>query len=170
MATFQEFLLIILGETLTLRRQSAGLSNSISLLGRNFAEATKRGGSTGHYDWLRSPDLQLQGLRYWPFSDDDDDRMITEKLFIACRLLPYSVVEPAGKFLTIHFVSEPLINESASNDQDLSDNGIYASSDGALLLYFDISGLQPEELAQVHRMAPEASADEAKNKSRKGDK
>lgn len=148
-----QLLLLFLRENLVLRYAHGPLKRLFTTFGNTYREQTKYGGSTGHYDWLRSASGDVQGVRHWPF-DDKELAPVIEPLLNACRSLPYARVEN-GKHVKLFFTSSPRIDEDASQDQDLSNNGIYRSDAGEFLLYFDTSALSPNERNSLARIAKE---------------
>jgi hypothetical protein len=146
-----QLLLLFLRESLVLRHAYGPLKPALNAFGSTYREQTKYGGSTGHYDWLRSMGGDVQGVRHWPFNDRELAPVI-EQLLKACRALSYARIED-GKHFELTFTSPVNFNQDASQDQDLSNNGIYRSDAGEFLLYFDASALSPDEWNELSRTA-----------------
>jgi hypothetical protein len=146
-------LLVFLRQNLILRHAYGSLKPALNVCGSTYREQTKFGRSTGHYDWLRSMEGRVQGVRHWPF-DDTELAPIIQQLLNSCRALSYAKIED-GKYFEITFTSPVNINHDTSQDQDLSYNGIYRSDAGEFLLYFDTSALTPDEWNELSRTATE---------------
>lgn len=104
----------------------------------NFSPVTGFPGSTGHFDWLRSSACEIVGVRYWPF-DDPVHTSAVHRLLNKCRLLKYSVVDPKNRFISIYLnLAAAAFIENSSNDQDLSENGIYENQKGDMAICFEV--------------------------------
>jgi hypothetical protein len=92
-------------------------------------------GSIGHYDWLRNHFGVVIGVRLWPFNDDLHMHAI-RGLLSECSRRSYVMVDGDKSIAILLKGSFREIDDDASNDQDLGDNGLLVNSDMELSLYF----------------------------------
>jgi hypothetical protein len=105
---------------------------------------TGYGDFTGFYDWLRSPEGVVIGLRWWPFGDLG---FVLETL----RGREYASLDPAEEYVDIWFGSERVSIPEEPKEQDFVGNKVLVSDSGDYVLSFH-AGLAPEVLAGMTRM------------------
>jgi len=84
----------------------------------------------GFFDWLRTDDELVIGVRLTIF-DDELDYLVPE------FARPAYVHQPDSVIVEIFFTEERQFNPELSNDQDFLDNWIYLSTDGLCAISFD---------------------------------
>ena len=84
----------------------------------------------GFFDWLRTDDELVIGVRLTIF-DDELDYLVPE------FARPAYVHQPDSVIVEIFFTEERQFNPELSNDQDFLDNWIYLSTDGLYAISFD---------------------------------
>ena len=96
------------------------------------------GGSIGHYDWLRSQEGKIGGVRFWSFEDECHATAI-EAFFQEIKNFDYVGLSPDGKYIKFNFFRGFVFNENLSNDQDLGDNGIFRLPNEKYAMYFEVN-------------------------------
>ncbi len=103
------------------------------------------GHCNGFYDWLRNFSGHIIGVRYFPF--EDSNFLLNEVIH-----LNYSKIDKVKGNMDIYFVDAEhcLIDEDISDDQKFGDNRIFKSSEGKLLLTFEVTEVKGELKLPTH--------------------
>jgi hypothetical protein len=104
------------------------------------------GVSIGFYDWLRGSDGQIVGARTWFLSNSGVEKF-------HARLASNSAIEwDEGNFM-LFFSAKRKFVAHKSDDQEFGVHRLAISSDGLLLLTYDVKLLSPDELSGIKRFA-----------------
>lgn len=136
----REGLIVILGPRLTL---ASGIEWPIKAfeVGETKYTDVGLGDWTGFYDWLRSSEGVLLGVRYWPADAND-------ALFENAGSVAYASIGTAG-YLEIYFSQEGPSDPRRSNDQEFQYDAVFRSAEGEWAIVFDTAALTPSDLAQL---------------------
>jgi hypothetical protein len=100
---------------------------------------------TGFYDFLRTNENMVIGIRYAPLVDDSTFlKTLVQKAYV--KLLPNSSVE-------LYFSNDHSFVPELSDDQRFGENMLLRSKEGAYAITFGIEQLNPLELAQIRNIA-----------------
>lgn len=105
-----------------------------------------QGDWTGFYDFLRTAQKTIIGIRYSPLADDGDLlTSLTEK--------PYATVLSNGTF-ELYLSGERAFVPELSADQSFGDNVVLRSSSGEHALTFGLDDLEMSERSQLENSIP----------------
>jgi hypothetical protein len=130
-------LAVLLTEPLTLHLLPTDVGSSVLLEGRTFVDSGL-GDWIGFYDWLRTSQGELLGVRTW----------LTDPQVQGIRgeLSNNSAVELGDADVRVWFSEERSFDEAASGDQDLGTHRIMKFGEGEFALTFNIERLSESEL------------------------
>jgi len=123
-------LLAVCGPRLALRLGQRAPGPRLSVDGVDFVEV-RDGDFAGFYDWLRTVDGRVIGVRWWLF---EELRRLCDRL----QGRDYALVDPACRFVDLWFSTERAFDPGQSNDQDFGNNRVLESDNGDLLLSFNL--------------------------------
>lgn len=103
------------------------------------------GNWTGFYDWLRTSEGFVIGVRYTPF-----ERLLLDSASILA--LPYVAVDSTEWRLEILFSKRRDWVEEMSDDQAFIHNAVFRSAKGEFALSFDLSNRTENELAAIRAL------------------
>lgn len=104
------------------------------------------GKSIGFYDWLRSSDGQIIGARTWFLRDSGVENFHVE-------LASHSAIEWGEDNFRLFFLSDREFADDKSDDQEFGVHRLAISSDGLLLLTYDVNLLSPDEFSRIKLFA-----------------
>ena len=107
---------------------------------------------TGFYDWLRSSDGALLGVRYWLDKS-------TQFLEVYARKLSYVRVDPS-RCIEVYFSDQRAFESKLSADQAFMYDALFRAVDGEYAIAFGAEDLSEEDLAffeQSGMLSAEAS-------------
>ncbi len=125
-----ELLIIVLDELKPAFVLSPDETDIFYLGGREFKDTGIRT-IVGFYDWLRTDEKEVIGVRLTIF-DEELDYLVPE---LARPNYVQEIIDSVG--VEIFFTDERQYNPDYSDDQDFMDNRIYQSADGGLAISFD---------------------------------
>jgi hypothetical protein len=99
------------------------------------------GNWTAFYDWLRSSDSTLLGVRYWL---RDDLLFLGESV----KSRDYAAVEP-GRQIEIYFSGGRQVDQQLSCDQEFLYDAVFRSSDGTYAIGFGMEGLTEADIEHL---------------------
>jgi hypothetical protein len=111
--------------------------------GKNYKDVGL-GEFTGFYDWLRSSDGRLLGVRYWPQEDN-------VALFEAMAQKSFAKVSEAGA-LDIRFVEQGVVDDASSCDQEFQYDAVFHAPDGGWAIVFDTIALSAADMVNLHSL------------------
>lgn len=94
----------------------------------------------GFYDWLRSAEGDVIGVRWFPYEND-----ALKKCASYIKDLKNITINEDFLEISIQFFEPRSINESRSRDQDFLENNIYISKLGRCAISFSINNLSDKE-------------------------
>ena len=100
----------------------------------------KSDGFIGFFDWLRGSKSEIIGIRACFFEHQEYNDILTG--------FPYTFAEYNGKCVGILF-ADGKYNANISDDQDFSNNYVYQSTDGELLITFKLDRLERVEMESI---------------------
>jgi hypothetical protein len=130
-------LMVILRPKLTLARDLRWPLSGFVVGNNRYVDAAF-GDWTGFYDWLRSADGNLLGVRYTPSEG-------TEFLVEYMSKLSYVNADPSGH-IEIYFSEERVIDAKLSCDQEFLYDAVFRSDDGDYAIGFGIEELNETDL------------------------
>ena len=96
---------------------------------------------TEFYDWLRDPDGNVLGVRYWLRTD-------TEFLVDYAKGLGYVLPDPS-RYIEIYFSERRGLDPQLSGDQDFLYDAVFRSDDGAYAIGFGMGGLSQSDMRSL---------------------
>jgi hypothetical protein len=135
----KQILLFILEQKLLVFLENAVFPNSFVFGSEKYSALfTEYDDWTGHYDWLRSSDGIIAGVRYWPFSD------VFEKIKDSLISKPFYVrVNQAS--IDIYLLSTDMQSTEEQGEQAFGYNRIFISDVGTVAITFGINWLTDME-------------------------
>lgn len=109
-------------------------------------EKLTSGGINAFYDWLRTANGRIIGVRYSP-SSEDAERAVKD---IPSR--PYVKVLANGT-LEIYFTTENEFAANKSGDQAFGGSDVYATKKGERVISFDLYSLTSDEMTCLRELA-----------------
>jgi hypothetical protein len=128
---------VVLGNELTLAKELRWPLQEVTVGDTTYQDAGF-GNWTDFYDWLRSSDSTLLGVRYWL---RDDLRFLGESV----ESRDYVKVE-AGRQIEVYFSEERQVDETLSCDQEFLYDAVFRSSDGTYAIGFGMEGLTDADI------------------------
>jgi hypothetical protein len=101
-----------------------------------------------HYDWLRSADDQIIGVRYWPFEDKNDTEFISTFFSDVAAVCDQVIVDDGA--IEIFFSEARAYDGDRSCDQAFGVADIYYSADREYALILGTDWLHETEVAALH--------------------
>src|SRR5258708_4999917 len=136
--------IITLGKTLRWWMTETVISDNICIDSIEYRDLG-RGDWTGFYDFLRTRDGRIIGIRYAPLLDD-------ASLLSHLRGKPYASVLPNAT-VELFFSTDRSFVPEFSSHQDFVDNMIFRSDSGAYALTFGPDALNPSQPDQFQGFA-----------------
>lgn len=136
-------LAIVFSEPLALYVLPTDVTGSVRLGGREFTDSGS-GDWIGFYDWLRTSDGELLGVRTWLNIDDVGVRQ---------ELAQHSSVEVVDAEIRVWFSGNRRYDESRSDDQDLGTHRLIRAESNEFAFTFDLDQLDEGERAVLRTFA-----------------
>jgi len=142
-------LLVVLGPRLILSLLEDPPSREFGVSGERYRilPGSESNDLPGFYDWLRTPEGKVIGVRFSPTGDAAD-------VVGAAPSTDYLRKEPSEASLEVYFGAERTFDPDLSGDQSFGSNRIYRSADGQWAITFGLHDLENSE----HRDVESASA------------
>jgi hypothetical protein len=137
-------LITVLAKALTCWVTNGAISEEICVNSVEYRDVG-RGDWTGFYDFLRTGEGAIIGIRYSPLLDDA--AMLSD-----LKGKPYARVLPNSTF-ELFFSAERSFVPELSEDQDFGDNMVLRSASGEYALTFGVDDLKASEKAQLRSFA-----------------
>ena len=135
--TATKSLVVVLTEPPTLHVLSTEIGDTVALAGRHFVDSGL-GDWIGFYDWLRTREGKLLGVRTWL------DELGTQDL--RRTLAGNLAVELGKREIRVWFSAERGFEEAASTDQDLGTHRLMMAGPDKFALTFNLERLRANEL------------------------
>jgi len=137
-------LITVLSETLKCRVSPDIINGEVNIDSVTYQDVGQ-GDWTGFYDFLRTQEGDIIGIRYAPLVDDPSLLGDVGNKSYA-RVLPNAAFE-------LFFSGERSFVPEMSTDQDFGDNMVLRSTLGEYALTFGLDDLEPRERAQLKSLA-----------------
>lgn len=131
---------VVLGNELTLAKELRWPLQEVTVGDATYEDAGF-GNWTAFYDWLRSSDSTLLGVRYWL----RDDLVFLEG---TTKELGYVKSDP-GRYLEIYFFDRRDVDPQRSADQEFLYDAVFRSSDGTYAIGFGMEGLTDADIEHL---------------------
>jgi hypothetical protein len=128
---------IVLGTDLVLAKELRWPMQEFTVENKTYEDAGF-GNWTAFYDWLRSSDSSLLGVRYWL---RDDLHFLGDSV----KNKDYAEVE-AGRQIEIYFSGRREVDQNLSCDQEFLYDAVFCSSDGTYAIGFGMEGLTEADI------------------------
>ncbi len=135
-------MLVVLGNELTLAKELCWPLQEVTVENTTYRDAGF-GNWTAFYDWLRSSDSTLLGVRYWL---RDDLSFLGESV----QSRDYAEVEP-GRQIEVYFSEGRQVDQKLSCDQEFLYDAVFRSSDGTYAIGFGMEGLTDADIEHLTR-------------------
>jgi hypothetical protein len=133
-------LIVVLKSNLTLAESPGWPVQRFALNGKEYRDA-QLGEWTGFYDWLRDPNGDLLGVRYWV---DEGTEVLVQQAY----LLAYARVDPS-RCIEFYFSERRNVEAKLSTDQEFLYDPVFRSDDGEYALGFAMHGLSESDLRNI---------------------
>jgi hypothetical protein len=145
-------LLVILGEGVTLK-VAERLPASTVQIGEDQFHSPAASEWIGFYDWLRTADDELIGVRQW----------IDEEFSQVCEGLVRfdSVYMPTSNYAEIYFDSRRAFDAENSDSQSFGGNRIYVSQRSNYMLTFALHWLEDRDRAYLEQISTQVLTDKS---------
>ncbi len=140
--TTRPCMIVVLGNELTLAKGLRWPLQEVTVGDTTYQDAGF-GNWTAFYDWLRSSDSALLGVRYWL---RDDLLFLGESL----KGRDYVEVEP-GRQIEVYFSERRQVDQALSCDQEFLYDAVLRAADGTYAIGFGMEGLTDADIEHLSK-------------------